>query len=95
MSIKSRSKRHKIDTFITLTFVKVGPYIQGTLDSHCVKRSVNSNGVCFLEFYKSSNVLGPFHVQYYFRANTLVLLCANTQGQRSTKMSEFLQGTLS
>ena len=38
------------------------------------KRYFNSNGVCFIEFYRSrsSNHLEPFHVQDYSRANTLV-----------------------
>ena len=37
-----------------------------------VKRSFNSNGVCFLEFYISSNDLEPFYIQHYSRAKTLV-----------------------
>ena len=60
------------DEIIEPSFVKVAPYIQGTLDNHYVKCSFNSNGVCFLEYYRSLNYLEPFHVQYYSRANTLV-----------------------
>ena len=37
-----------------------------------MKRSFNSNGVCFSECYRSSNNLEPFHVPYYFLAKTLV-----------------------
>ena len=54
----------------------------GTLDTHYVKRSFNSNGACFLEFHKSSNNLEPFHGQYYSWANTLV--CDDT-GSESNK----------
>ena len=38
------------DEVIEPSFVKVASYIQGTLDN--VKRSFNSNGVCFLEFHR-------------------------------------------
>ena len=58
------------DEIINQSFVKVAPYVQGTLDTHYVKRCFNSNGVCFLEFYRSSNDLESFLFQYYFRANT-------------------------
>ena len=54
------------------SFVKVAPYIQGTLDTNPVKRSFNSNGICFFEFYRLSNDLEPFYDQYYSRANTFV-----------------------
>ena len=60
------------DEVIKPWFVKIAPYIQGTLDTHYVERSFISNGVCFLESYRSSNDLEPFHVQYYSRVNTLV-----------------------
>ena len=50
------------DKIIESSFVKVAPYIQGTLNAHYVKRSSNSNGVCFLAFYRSSNDLEPFHI---------------------------------
>ena len=53
------------DEIIDPSFVKVALYIDGTLDTHYVKRSFNSKGVCFLEFYRSLNDLEPFHVQYY------------------------------
>ena len=64
------------------SFVKVAPYIHGTLDTHYVKCSFNSNGVCFLKFYRSSNDLEPFHVQFCSRANTL--LC-DYRGSESNK----------
>ena len=59
------------DEIIEPSFVKVAPYIQWTLDTH-VKRSFNSNGVCFLEFHRSWNDLEPFYVQYYSQVKTLV-----------------------
>ena len=34
------------DEIIKPSFIKVASYIQGTLDTHYVKRSFNSNGVC-------------------------------------------------
>ena len=37
-----------------------------------MERSFNSNGVCFLKFYRSSNDLKPFHVQNHSQANTYV-----------------------
>ena len=43
------------DEIIEPLFLRVTPYIQGTLDTHYVKRSFNSTEVCFLEFYRSSN----------------------------------------
>ena len=49
------------DEMIEPLFVKVAPYIQGTLDTHNVKRSFNSNKVCFLGCYRSLNDLEPFH----------------------------------
>ena len=58
------------DEIIEPSFVKVTPYIQETLNTHYLKRSFNSNGVCFLEFYKSPNNLEPFSC--YSRASTLV-----------------------
>ena len=60
------------DEIIEPSFVKVTPYIQETLNTHYLKRSFNSNGVCFLEFCKSPNNLEPFHIQCYSRASTLV-----------------------
>ena len=60
------------DEIIEPSFVKVAPYIQRTLNLHYVKRFFNSNGVCFLEFYRSSNDLEPFHVQGYSRANSFL-----------------------
>ena len=54
----------QVDEIIELAFVIVFPYIEGTLGTHYVKRCFNSNRVCFLEFYRSSNNLEPFHVQY-------------------------------
>ena len=71
------------DEIIEPSFVKVALYIQGTLDTHYVKRSFNSNGVCFLEFlesYRSSNDLKPFHVQYFSQANTVK--CDHTVQQK-------------
>ena len=62
----------QVDEIIELAFVIVFPYIEGTLGTHYVKRCFNANRVCFLEFYRSSNNLEPFHVQYYSQANTLV-----------------------
>ena len=41
-------------------FVKVAPYIQGTLDIHYVKHSFNSNGVCFLEPYNHRTIFNLF-----------------------------------
>ena len=41
-------------------FVKVAPYIQGTLDTHYVKHSFNSNGVCFLEPYNHRTIFNLF-----------------------------------
>ena len=70
------------DETIEPSFVKVAPYIQGTLDTHYVKHSFNSNGVCFLEFYRLLNDLEPFYVQYYSRTNTLV---RNHTGSQSNK----------
>ena len=64
-------------------FVKVAPYIHGTLNTHYVEHSFNSNGGCFLEFYRSSDNLEPFHVQYYSRANTL--LCNHHTGSESNE----------
>ena len=43
------------------------------IDIHYVKRSFRSNSFCFLEFHKSSNDLEPFPVQYFSRANSLLL----------------------
>ena len=60
------------DEIIEPSFVKVTPYIQETLNTHYLKRSFNSNGVCFLEFYKSPNNLEPFHIKCHSRASTLV-----------------------
>ena len=71
------------DEMIEPLFVKVAPYIQGTLDTHYVKRSFNSNKVCFLECYRSLNDLEPFHFHCCSRVNTLV--CDHVQ--RATKMS--------
>ena len=62
----------QVGEIIELAFVIVFPYIEGTLGTHYVKRCFNSNRVCFLEFYRSSNNLEPFHVQYHSQANTLV-----------------------
>ena len=45
------------DEIIEPLFVKVTPYIQGTLDTNNMKRSS--------KFYRSSNDLEPFHVQYH------------------------------
>ena len=69
------------DEIIEPSFVSVAPHIQGTLDTHYVKIFFNSNGLCFLEFYRSSNDLETFYVQYYSRANTLV--CDHTGGSES------------
>ena len=74
------------DEIIEPSFVKVAPYIQGTLDTHYVKRSCNSNGICFLEFYRSLKDIEPFHVQCYSRANNLV--CDHT-GSESNEVSVF------
>ena len=70
------------DEIIEPSFVKVASYIQGTFDTHYVKRSFNSNGVCFLEFHRPWNDLEPFYVQYYSQAKTLV--CDHT-GSQSNK----------
>ena len=56
------------------SFVKVTQYIHGTLDTHY--------GIFFLEFFRSSNDLEPFHAEYYSRANTLV---CNHTGSESNK----------
>ena len=53
------------DEIIKPLFAKVAPDIQGTVDTYYVKRSFNSTEVCFLEFYRSSKDLEPFHVQHY------------------------------
>ena len=58
-----------------------------TLDTHNVKRFFNSNGVCFLEFYRSSNNLEPFHVQNYSRASTLV--CDHTVSESNENECRF------
>ena len=58
------------DEIIEPSFARVAPNIQGTLHTHYVERSFNSNGVCFLKFYRSSNDLKPFHVQKHSQANT-------------------------
>ena len=62
------------DEIIKPSFVKVASYIQETLDTHYVKRSFNSYEFCFLEFYRSSNNLEPFHVIILEQT----LLCAIT-----------------
>ena len=68
------------DEVIEPSFVKVASYIQGTLDN--VKRSFNSNGVCFLEFHRSWDDLGPFYVQYYSQVKTFE---CNHTGSESNK----------
>ena len=75
------------DEIIQPSFAKIAPYIQGTLDTHYAKRSFNSNGVYSLEFYRSSNDLEPFRVQYYPRANTLV--CDHTGSESNESKCGF------
>ena len=53
------------DEIIDPLLAHITPYIHETLDTHYVKRSFNSNGICILKFYRSSNDLEPSHVQYY------------------------------
>ena len=56
------------------SFVKVTQYIHRTLHTRY--------GICFLEFFRSSNDLEPFHAEYYSRANTIV---CNHTGSESNK----------
>ena len=77
------------DEVIEPSFVKIAPYVQGTLDTHYVERSFNSNGVCFLEFYRSSKDLEPFRVQYCSRANTLV--CDHTGSESNENRCGFCE----
>ena len=61
------------DEIIEPSFVKVAPYVQGTLDTHYVKRSCNSNGICFLEFYRSLKDIEPCNkVSVFFVRNFIM-----------------------
>ena len=61
------------DEIIEPSFVKVAPDVQGTLDTHYVKRSCNSNGICFLEFYRSLKDIEPCNkVSVFFVRNFIM-----------------------
>ena len=66
------------------SFVKVAPYIQGTLGTNYMKRPLNSNGVCYLKLYRSSNDLNLFMFNIFLKQT---LLCVITQIQIATKIS--------
>ena len=72
------------DEIMEPSFVKVAPHIQGTLDTHYVKRSVKSNGDCYLEFIDHRTILNLFRFNNILEQN---LFCAIRQVQRATKMS--------
>ena len=44
---------------------KSSPRIDGTLEVHKIARSFSTDGVCKLEFFKTTVDEQPFHVQYY------------------------------
>ena len=59
------------DEIIEPSFVRTALKINATLDVHYVKRSFNTDTVCFLEFHRLSNNPEAFHVHYYLRSNLL------------------------
>lgn len=68
--------------------MRTAPKIDGSLGVHYVKRSFNTDGVCFLEFHRLSNDPEAFHVQYYPQSN--ILLCDhNGNSQVNNKESNF------
>ena len=60
------------DEIIEPSFVRCAPSIKGTLNVHSVKRSFDSQGICYLEFFKLSSDEESFHRQYYPRGGDLV-----------------------
>ena len=54
------------------SFVNKAPAVKGTLDVHHIKRDLNLENVCFLDFYCLSDDKESFHTQYNPKFNTLV-----------------------